>query len=410
MTVSMSSLSRQQRTGRQNINLRTASTKNLRSVTLDSSRSKYDPKHPYSIGARLLKNSKLFHFTQQVRTQDREHMSIVQKLYNLNPIDIGELKNKYKLLSSGDFRNYKSPWFNAPVIVATNRERNDLTHEFAIRFAKARGQVVLRWPSKRSNWSQKPRGEFVETALEDPCFYEYFVRGAPAYINEAINSELHLYNGTQVYHHSLSFEDEDTYTTLQNYCKEVNAGTVINIPKPTSVNISMLPPENDSEAVNILQKLSFLDNQIVIPIIEGRTQKKTTLVRGSPFFRPSRVSISAYFPIELGFAITMHKAQGRTLSKVILSLSYNPASQCDLSYAQIYVALSRVRCGDDIRLLLTGETEKDKWESISYLTNLQPDTALRAWFDGFNQSKSNQKEWQSISWDENETYMSYKSI
>uniref|UniRef100_A0A183CMG6 ATP-dependent DNA helicase n=1 Tax=Globodera pallida TaxID=36090 RepID=A0A183CMG6_GLOPA len=53
------------------------------------------------------------------------------------------------------------------------------------------------------------------------------------------------------------------------------------------------------------------------------------------------------FPLRPGFVITTHKAQGQTLARVGVHLS---SSQC-FAHGQFYVAMSRVRSSDDIRVL-----------------------------------------------------------
>uniref|UniRef100_A0A183CCM3 ATP-dependent DNA helicase n=1 Tax=Globodera pallida TaxID=36090 RepID=A0A183CCM3_GLOPA len=53
------------------------------------------------------------------------------------------------------------------------------------------------------------------------------------------------------------------------------------------------------------------------------------------------------FPLRPGFVITTHKAQGQTLARVGVHLS---SSQC-FAHGQFYVAMSRVRTSDDIRVL-----------------------------------------------------------
>jgi UvrD-like helicase C-terminal domain len=90
----------------------------------------------------------------------------------------------------------------------------------------------------------------------------------------------------------------------------------------------------------------------------------------------------------LGFAITIHKAQGQTLPAVILSLSDN----CQLSYASLYVALSRVKHCNDIRLLIHGSWQGniEDWETIAYIPSLQPGKDINAFFAGF---KINSQQW-----------------
>ncbi len=51
------------------------------------------------------------------------------------------------------------------------------------------------------------------------------------------------------------------------------------------------------------------------------------------------------FPLQLGYALTIHKAQGKTLDKVIVNMDKGA-----FDHGQLYVALSRVRCKADIYL------------------------------------------------------------
>ena len=84
--------------------------------------------------------------------------------------------------------------------------------------------------------------------------------------------------------------------------------------------------------------------------------------------------------MEPAFAATVHKAQGRTIEHVILALSQRGAAQCDMSYEAIYVALSRVKTRESIRLLLCQQVQ---WESLSYITKLEPDQFVKDFFSGF---------------------------
>jgi hypothetical protein len=106
-------------------------------------------------------------------------------------------------------------------------------------------------------------------------------------------------------------------------------------------------------------------------------------VYGSPFFPPSRVKLRQFFPIELAFAVTAHKAEGKTLSRVILALSHCEAKKCDFLYEQVHVALSRVKQSKHLRLLLIGRDEAEQWMSISYIDNLRQDPSIAFFFDGY---------------------------
>jgi PIF1-like helicase len=60
------------------------------------------------------------------------------------------------------------------------------------------------------------------------------------------------------------------------------------------------------------------------------------------------------FPVRLAFASTVHKSQGRTLSRVVLDLRSS-----FFTPGQLYVALSRTRRAEDILILYKNENEND---------------------------------------------------
>ena len=51
------------------------------------------------------------------------------------------------------------------------------------------------------------------------------------------------------------------------------------------------------------------------------------------------------FPLQLGYAITIHKAQGKTLDKVIINIDKGA-----FDHGQLYVALSRTRKKSDTHI------------------------------------------------------------
>ena len=107
------------------------------------------------------------------------------------------------------------------------------------------------------------------------------------------------------------------------------------------------------------------------------------------------------FPLEPAFAITIHKvsaflhsallsarnkltfallqAQGRTISKVILCLSEHPTPFLKLKWESLYVALSRIRTREDLRLLLR---KKDR-ETMNYVSQLKKDDRVHHFFQGY---------------------------
>ena len=80
--------------------------------------------------------------------------------------------------------------------------------------------------------------------------------------------------------------------------------------------------------------------------------------------------------------MTLHKAQGRTLDSIILCLSKHPGKP--ISYQGLFVAMSRVKKGGDIRLLLK---EKDHNNNdIQYITELRQPECIKQFFNCFQTS------------------------
>ena len=110
---------------------------------------------------------------------------------------------------------------------------------------------------------------------------------------------------------------------------------------------------------------------------------------GGKDFQPSRAEVRPLFPLEPGIAITIHKAQGRTIQKVILSLSRWKIDNINPEYAALYVTMSSVRCKEDIRLFLHhGLSGKPDIEDLLFIDTLKPDKSINAFFEGYKFDKN----------------------
>jgi len=92
------------------------------------------------------------------------------------------------------------------------------------------------------------------------------------------------------------------------------------------------------------------------------------------------------FPIGLGFCITVPKAQGRTIHKLIASLSEHPSNFLKLRWEQLYVILSRITERSDLRLLL----QMNNKNTLKYISNLEKDPYTTFYFAGFSKESSNE--------------------
>ena len=81
--------------------------------------------------------------------------------------------------------------------------------------------------------------------------------------------------------------------------------------------------------------------------------------------------------------MTVHKIQGKTMDKVIVAIEERPAGLASMTYAHLLVALSRVRCSENMRLLITSPSLR---EATSYIQKLRPSNKIKAFFDGYSQN------------------------
>ena len=190
----------------------------------------------------------------------------------------------------------------------------------------------------------------MEIAEKDAALWEYFVANTEGFINSNIQKSLGLANGTGIKYHSIVPQDEEQSKIIENHLNNTPFGTVLYLEEPPyAVNVEIVNVNK-----NKWKTFSICTNKTVIPILQNRSYSKwkKRQIMGGENYQPSRVEVRPLFPLEPGIAITIHKAQGRTIQKVILSLSRRKIDNINPEYAALYVVMSRVRYKEDIRLFL----------------------------------------------------------
>ena len=366
-----------------------------------------------------------YELTQQQRSIDDSHTAFVTGNYRGRTLTLDGIQGGgYKILTREDSTDME--WVKAPILVSTNRERQTLTHTRSVQFAKATNNVVVRWRTKHSKWRQQPLlQQHRHEALKDPCFYEYFVEGADAFLTENIQKDLGLANATAAVYHSLVL-DEETRKEFDERLRKATPGEVIDLTnQPLAINME-IQMDNEicsSPVRNFLREIQTEKTKFsrrkrnhtafVLPIWQYscKIDSSETTVRGGLGFHPSKVTLQKYFPVEPAFAITVHKSEGRTMDRVIIALSSCKAKGCDFSYAQVHVAFSRVRRREHIRLLLTGDNVATQWESIMYLDKLTPKPSIDYYFGGFRSEldfKNPNVDWLANNWSLERANANYK--
>ena len=206
--------------------------------------------------------------------------------------------------------------------------------------------------------------------------------------------------------HSLTFDDIEEYNRIQALVSGDRAlpfGSEIEIEEPLSLNMKIdtsLDGKSISrrrqQQLNELRKFSILrlDEDIVVPITRGmaggdnyRMYKYSTR---NPLDPVATAEVSPIFPFDLGFAMTVHKAQGRTIDRVVLDLTCFPTTCGRMEFAAVFVAMSRVRSKEHIRLLKHRQVgfRHDAAKAYSYLSELRPDKYVMAFYHGFLQGSN----------------------
>ena len=330
----------------------------------------------------------------------------------------------YKPLSAQDFKQDCS-WEFAPYLVATNRERIQISHIQARKFAKKNCTHVVRWPSICTKWKNKPPNEADEMkAKEDPAFYQYFVPGAPAFMNHNTNPHLQLVNGTQMLLHSLTPSSKEQETFILHQQQSLPYGDIITLTEPpATIHIVPTPPSTHSPIMKA--KLSTITNHLlscsiettqdglpILPLFPATSTMSQAYAKSiklkvreytvpglSGSYLPSKISIRDHFPFDLGFAMTIHKAQGRTLDKIILCLTSRPEAITQMTLASLYVSLSRVKHSKDIRILY--HSPQQNTVEIEYLSFLNSNNNVQCYYSGFQSNSP---------WNGLLSYQSYKQI
>ena len=176
---------------------------------------------------------------------------------------------------------------------------------------------------------------------------------------------------------------------------------------PLAINVLIEDPKITKNPNVNWDKLSLDKKHVIVPIrpfsdkkLRSRiaTAKPVPLDAPTLLSTPSRVVTLSHFPLQPAFAMTVDKAQGQTIDRVIVALSKRQLAITDFQYACLYVAVSRVKQRQHLRILLMEEDNDDlEWQSLLYINRLQRDLSIDAFFAGFDSDRSN---WKSDVWNQ----------
>ena len=246
----------------------------------------------------------------------------------------------------------------------------------------------------REGLRQKP------AVMSNSCFWEYFIPEAKGYINKCINNEYGLANGTEVKYISLSFDNRVEERQFEKQLRQAKPGEEIVVDSPpAAINVELFPYFSDDSTADKAKKKAARkkwlqsgkgsitnDRRVVVPIstrdgaqipLDSIPVPGSNVLDEGQYYRESQLKIKDNFPIEPAFAITTDKAQGKTIHRIILSISKHCFHFNQMTWEGLYVSLSRVRSGDHIRLLING----GGWETVKYVPELERNKYTGIFFD-----------------------------
>lgn len=277
-------------------------------------------------------------------------------------------------LSKRDMRcckhNKVSPWRFAPRVVTSNKEVDIINKAQLHRFARDEGKPVYFWQCQ-------PTGADGDRNICDSAaciadgvrgMIQYFVEGAPCMITKNTYMKHGVANGTTGIMHSLTWDDPtDKPVIPENYVP----GQLIQVRQPYSVNVALPAADVKDYKNDCVAKMK------VVPII--RISHKFTIVKYNPKTKTRGIGLKCYtHSVTPTFAVTFHKAQGQTLDHVVLHLHKHPGrSLKGLQFQGLYVALSRVECGSNLRVVF------DDRHGLKHLYKLKRPKNFDLWINNY---------------------------
>ena len=318
-------------------------------VSETSGGAEFDEQTDRLAGVRIFRQFKKMELKTQNRARkDRGHKQRIHRMRTSdNPIDEDMLKS-LKPLSTQDMKDEK--WHFAPIVVTSNVERTLINKSQVMRFARSKGLPVLTWVDPLCN--APCTVDIVTDEKMDPSARRYFVLGAPCFIGENLNSSVTgIVNGTPGWLHSLSWDEG---IVPHQFAVTYAPGELVEVPVPHTINVLRKRKDKTTE---------------VVPMIAKRVSSD----KGDATLQRMR------HPVELGFCVTFHKIQGQTVDRIILAL--HPRSSCQLlsmSFEMLYVALTRVRSAEDIRIMFC------PIKGLQHLQKLKRPPFFDAWLKAYN--------------------------
>lgn len=320
---------------------------------------------PRTTGAKLFSSFQLVELKEQMRAaNDTAHMLMLNQLRSPLPNQpriTPQLLSKLKVITAFDVQS-DSQWTNATIVVTTNDERfriNQLLSGFMAQKKKC-PRIVWFKPILGIVANQLTQQEINYVYQSYPQFKGCFVAGAPGFLLDNINPVRSLSNGTPVTYESIVLHPEEDLNRILALMIDSTDRDIVLERSPLYINVRTKG-----------------DNPVTVPLPESKT------VKPQKIFLPARnLKVDLHtrtHGVDMAFAITAHKVQGQTCDRLIVDLNPRPFSP-QFNFHALYVALSRVRRGDHLRIMPL----QPSVANLNYLLKMKSSPDLEVWLRAFD--------------------------
>ena len=332
-------------------------------------------------GGFLFEKFRMFKLTQQMRVDvgDQEHTKMVESFQST----VGQAPTEKRSFLQALANKYLTPedvaadpsWATATIVVATNKQRHALLPERIEQYAKQMGVPVLEWIYQTPGSKDLAENEIESLAQRYPALRGYFVQGAPSFLTDNVNPSKGFANGTPATMHSVSWADARYTKQILRQMANTTPGQIIRVQVPLSMNLEVAPEHAAGQTGKDAE--SLIPGRIVLPM-DCTSDAAIQMGERSVHFNE--------FAVELAFVVTFHKCQGKTMSKVILDLNKQEHRRSGITYSSLYVGLSRVRKGADVKLFPSLSKQRHHLGGLEHLQSLKPNGDLKVWLQGHNRA------------------------
>ena len=362
---------------------------------------------PRATGAHLLQLFCMRTLTTQKRSVDPDWTKLIDSLRQQNPFKPPVIEQlQHRVLKPTE--NFSDATYLTP----TNLDRcvmnfklaqeHAIKHDLPVIMYRLEATSSHRTPAFWTTLTDQQRRSIYKNIDYMPFLHGIFVQGAPCCIAGTgmnINAQKGLANGTMGTLHSLGFDIPTGSSVVQHLHRQdleaivsANGGECVMLHiVPTTINVCVHHNNHkirwpfDSLVPD--QPFGVIPYAAVMPISKqpkfnkkgfDHTSKDRIKFCVSAKDRVGKIEV--HLPnVQIAFAMTIHKSQGATLSRVVLDLNSCPW----MVMHQAYVGFTRVRHGCDFRLLAMRKNQSGL-RSYKHLSKLGYGRNLFPWMAGYD--------------------------